>query len=260
MGTEIVPPARAGDGGSRATVLLSETVVRLRNKDGVERRVPILEAAMWPLWEAWQVRDFPAYKGQRHVSGLYWWSTSDHHVGFESRLEEAALKRLDFDETVVEVASQPCELLFADGRRHTPDFAIRLSDGRSGLVDVSMREAATRPRKAASFAATRAACAAIGWEYRVETEADPVVQANIDWLANYRRVGPEFESWAPLVRATCEAPQPFGVVARLGQSPFLVPAVGHLLWKGDLGFDLSRPLRESTVLWRRHTNGRGGVG
>jgi hypothetical protein len=108
------------------------------------------------------------------VSGLYWWSKSDHHVGFESRLEEATLKRLDFDETVLEVASQPCELLFADGRRHTPDFAIRLDDGRSRLVGVSMSETASRPHKAAAFAATRVVCPAIGWEYRVETGADPV--------------------------------------------------------------------------------------
>jgi hypothetical protein len=158
---------------------------------------------------------------------------------------------LEFDETVVEAASQPFELRFPDGRRHIPDFFLRLVDGGGAVVDVSTREASDRPRKAASFAANRAVCVAVGWQYRLETEPDPVVQANIDWLSSYRRACPEFEQWADVVRNACTDPRPFAEIAALGDGPFVIPAIGHLLWRGELGVDLDRPLRETSVIWSR---------
>ena len=38
----------------------------------------------------------------------------------------------------------------------------------------------------AAFAATELACAAVGWGYRLVDAPDPVVLANLRWLAGYR--------------------------------------------------------------------------
>jgi hypothetical protein len=255
MGDRIVfPPGEPVDGkaveGSKESIL-RETLVRCRDAGGVERRAPLVEAAAWRLWDARPIREFTSFKGQGHISGLYYWASGDYHVGFESLLEEAILKQLDFDETVVDVASQPCELMFANGRRHLPDFFIGLRDGRRGLIDVSTEEAAKGDRKGGLLALTEVACRAAGWLYRVETEPDPVFRANLDWVARYRSMGAGFETWADSIRQFCVLPRPFREVAELGQSPFLIPAIGHLLWRGELGFDMTAPLRETTVLWVR---------
>ena len=83
--------------------------------DGAEHRVPITQAA-WAvsLEHGNPVRRFTSRKGQRHLSGLWWSATTGGHVGFESWLERDHLLNLDFDPTVVGIASQPFWLHWID--------------------------------------------------------------------------------------------------------------------------------------------------
>ncbi len=43
---------------------------------------------------------------------------------------------LDADHAVVGVTSQPFRFRWGDGRRHVPDYFVRLSDGSGRVVDV----------------------------------------------------------------------------------------------------------------------------
>jgi len=144
--------------------------------DGAEHRVPITQAA-WavPLEHGSPVRRFTSRKGQRHLSGLWWSATTGGHVGFESWLERDHLLNLDFDPTVVGIASQPFWLHWIDAAgkpdSHAPDFFARRSDGSAVVVDCRPVER-RRPRDIAKFEATARACALAGWGYRLLGEVE----------------------------------------------------------------------------------------
>src|SRR6202171_6431941 len=107
--------------------------------DGAEHRVPLAQAWAVPLEQGLPVRRFTSRKGQRHLSGLWWSATTGRHVGFESWLERDHLLHLDFDQSVVGIASQPFWLHWTDesGKSvsHAPDFFARRRDGSSVVVD-----------------------------------------------------------------------------------------------------------------------------
>lgn len=197
------------------------------------------------------VRAFPVYRGQRNNTGLWFSATIGAHVGFESWLERDHLTLLDFDPLVVGMASQPFWLLWDDGgrrRSHAPDFFVRLADGTGVVVDV--RPATRmRPRDAEAFESTRRACAEVGWEYRLVHEPDPVLMANVRWLAGYRHprcLRPTVATAAPAVFA-----EPTALVdgaALLGDPLASLPAVFHLLWCGQLRTDLAVPLSELSLV------------
>ena len=69
-----------------------------------------------PLERSLPVRRFTSRKGQRNLS-LWWSATTGGHVGFESWLERDHVLHLDFDPSVVSLASQPLWLHWTDGRR-----------------------------------------------------------------------------------------------------------------------------------------------
>ena len=165
----------------------SETQVRCKDERGQERMITFVEAAHACLDQARQIREFPSYRGQKNTTGLCFVTQIGRHVGFESRLERAALVRLDFSEGLAGVSAQPCELRFPDGSRHVPDFFATWKDGRAELIDVSPRIRTSEPKRKVAFARTKAACAAIGWDYRVEVEPDEVYQTNLEWLRAYPR-------------------------------------------------------------------------
>lgn len=80
------------------------------------------------------------------------------------------LMALDFDPTVVGIASQPFWLSWRDDAgqliSHAPDFFARRADGTSVVVDCRPVER-RKPRDAAKFEATARACAMVGWNYRL---------------------------------------------------------------------------------------------
>ena len=91
--------------------------------DGLEHRVSLSQAWATPFESCSPIRRFTSHKGQRHLSGLWWSATTGGHVGFESWMERDHVMALDFDPTVVGIASQPFWLswrdraAYDDGRR-----------------------------------------------------------------------------------------------------------------------------------------------
>jgi hypothetical protein len=220
-------------------------------EDGREHRAPLAVMARTAFELVPQVRSFPAFRGQRNNTGLWWSATTGDHVGYESWLERDHLTLLDFDPAVAAMSSQPFWLFWEDaGRRrsHAPDFFARLTDGTGLVVDV--RPAGrVRPRDAAAFAATERACAAVGWQFRLVHEPDPVRMANLRWLAGYRHprcLRTDVAASAPTVFAT---PVPLmSGAALLGDPLQTLPTVFHLLWCGRLRTDLAVPLSEWSLV------------
>ncbi|WP_280667894.1 MULTISPECIES: TnsA-like heteromeric transposase endonuclease subunit [unclassified Kitasatospora] len=200
------------------------------------------------------VRPFPSYRGQRHFPGLYWAATTGAHVGFESWLERDHAILLDFAPEVTGFASQPFWLFWPAAKRvrsHAPDYFARIEDGRGLVIDCRPVERID-DRSAESFAAMEAACEAVGWGYRLVGAVDPVRMANVRWLAGYRhpRHGASADLTAAVLSAF-EAPSALvGQAELVGELLEVLPAVFHLLWRGRLTADLSRPLTDTTLVTR----------
>lgn len=220
--------------------------------DGAEHRVPLEQAWQVPLEAGRPVRRFPARKGQRHLSGLWWSATMSAHVGYESWLERDHLLALDFDTKVVAIASQPFWLSWSDdaGRRvtHAPDFFARL-DGSAVVIDC--RPAERRPpRDVAKFGATAVACDRVGWEYRLVSATDPVVTTNLRWLAGYRHLRHRLPDVAAALMAVLTGSTPLIVAAeQVGDPVAVLPVLFHLLWWQELVVDLRTPRHDRTPVW-----------
>ena len=220
--------------------------------DGTLRRAPLSPAAASSRLEyVAPVRSFPSYRGQRNFPGLWWSATSGRHVGFESWLERDHAMLLDFDPRVVAFAAQPFRLSWREGgqkRSHVPDFFARLDDDTGVVIDC--RPADRRPaRDAETFETTERACAEVGWQYRLLGVLEPVLAANVRWLAGYRHprhrrpqvVEPLLEAFTrptPLLAGAAGVGDPIGVL----------PVLYHLLWRGVLNVELAVPLSEESFV------------
>jgi len=171
-------------------------------------------------------------------------------VGFESWLERDHVVALDFDRSVVGIASQPFWLSWTDaegrGVSHAPDYFGRRSDGSVVVVDcrpVDRRKAAD----VVKFDTTAAACASLGWEYRLVGAADSVRTSNLRWLAGYRHPRHWVASTAAALLEVFIAPAPLmGGAESVGDPVAVLPVLFHLLRRQDLTVDLSVPLHDGS--------------
>ncbi|MGW4684837.1 TnsA-like heteromeric transposase endonuclease subunit [Streptomyces sp. NPDC004244] len=215
-------------------------------RSGERLRLPLSEAWNARFEEVEPVRPFRWAKGGESFAGWYYAVTVADHVGYESWLERDQLILLDRDPEVVGVASQPFWLHWHDGqgqRRHAPDYFVRLADGRARVVDVRAADRLDE-RTEESFATTRAACKAVGWEFQQVGTPDPVLMANVRWLARYRRgrSGRPAEVAARLLEVFAE-PLPLWAGAEMaGDRLQVLPVLFHLLWSGLLVTDLESGL------------------
>jgi hypothetical protein len=206
-----------------------------------------LLASCWsqPFERCPPVRSFSSHRGRRSFSGLWWFSGTGVHVGYESWLERDHLMALDADAGVVAVASQPFWLSWSDGRRwvrHAPDFFVRLSDGTGVVIDVRPDDR-IKPDDAAKFEATARACASVGWKYRRVGGLPPVLAANLRWLSGYRH--PRCDDpilAARLLEAFARRAALMVGAALVGDSIAVLPVLFHLLWRARLLTDLTEPL------------------
>ena len=129
---------------------------------------------------------------------------------------------------------------------HAPDYFVRRANG-SGLV-VDCRPVDRRPeRDVAKFEATAAACAQVGWEYQLLGAAEPIVAANVRWLAGYRHPRHDVPEIAGVLRQVFATPTELHAGAAAVGDPIAVsPVLLHLLWRGELLVDLSVPLHAGT--------------
>jgi len=198
------------------------------------------------------VRRFPSYKGQRNFPGLYFAACMGRHVGFESWLERDQLMMLDFSLRVRSFAAQPFWLLWESGgraRRHAPDFFVRLADGGGAVIDVRA-DNRIAPRDAEAFQVTAAACESVGWGYRRVGALDPVLAANVRWLAGYRHPRCLREEYRARLLEVFARPTPLLAGAEAaGDRIAVLPSLFHLMWTGILAADLaSARLRGSSVV------------
>lgn len=233
---------------------LESALVKFRSsRDGSELCRPWSAVSSDALREAAPWRTFRWYKGQKHYSGTYWSATCGSHVIYESRLELARLLLADFDRSASWIVAQPFLLeAVVDGRRrrHIPDFLL-FTDTGPVVVDVKPPSQLIKPVVEQTFAWTRRAVEERGWSYEVCTGVTPVLLANIQFLAGYRRRG--------LFRAEIvermSAPSLVGstVVEAISRQDTYLPEIArsalmHVLWRQHLTVDLNRPLSGRHVL------------
>jgi hypothetical protein len=188
------------------------------------------------------VRRFPSYKGQRNFPGSYFAACMGRHVGFESWLERDQLMMLDFSPRVRSFSAQPFWLLWESGgkaRRHAPDFFVRLADGGGAVVDVRADDRIAA-RDAEAFQVTAAACESVGWGYRRVGALDPVLAANVRWLAGYRHRRCLREEYRARLLEVFAWPAPLLAGAEaVGDRIAVLPSLFHLMWTGVLAVDLA---------------------
>jgi hypothetical protein len=164
------------------------------------------------------------------------------HIGFESWLERDRLMMLDFSPRVRAFSAQPFWLLWSCGgkrRRHAPDFFVRLAGGGGMVVDVRPDDRIA-PRDAEAFEATAAACESAGWGYRRVGVLDPVLAANVRWLAGYRHPRCLRGEYRARLLEVFTRPVPLLAGAEAAGDPIAVmPSLFHLMWTGALAADLA---------------------
>lgn len=209
---------------------------------------------MIPFEHALPIRAPVAFKGQRNFAGLWWSTTNQRHVGFESWCERDNLMSFDFDPTVMGISSQPFRIIWEEPlpqHSHVPDYFIRHTDGTAVVIDVRPDELVT-PDDDEVFQATMQLCSTVGWGYQRIGALPAVYVGNLRWLSGYRHPRCAREpSAAQLIAAlTSSGPQILGNLAIVAGDPIIaLPTLFHLMWSHRIRADLwQHPLCNDTLL------------
>ncbi|MGW0846758.1 TnsA-like heteromeric transposase endonuclease subunit [Streptomyces sp. NPDC002787] len=226
--------------------------VRFRDPLGCSLQVRWLEAAQdVPFEDSPAVRPFPVRYGRRVAPGWWWSSTTGRLVAYGSGVMRTELMLLDRGPAVAALACRPVELVWReDGKAvgHAPQLMARLQDGSGLLLDCAGRSGPSA-RLAARARVVAAAAEAAGWSYRLAGPPDPVLVANVRWLAGYRHPRYAAGPWAPALLEAFGSPRPaVEAVRELGDPIAVWPAVFHALWNGVLRVRLDEPLHERVVV------------
>ncbi|MEU8116862.1 TnsA-like heteromeric transposase endonuclease subunit [Micromonospora sp. NPDC048947] len=239
-------------GGGDAAVDVSRIEVRFR--DPLERALQVswLEAAQDIVFESCPaVRPFPVRYGRRVAPGWWWSSTNGRLVAYGSGVMRTQLMLMDWDPAVVALACRPVELVWRENGRgvgHAPQLMARLKDGSGLLVDCTGRSGPSA-RLAERARVVAAAAEAVGWHYRLAGPPNPVLVANVRWLAGYRHPRHAAGPWMPTLMEAFSSPRPaVEVVRELGDPIAVWPVVFHALWSGVLRVRLDEPLHERVVV------------
>jgi hypothetical protein len=169
--------------------------------------------------------------------------------------ELARLLLADFDPDVAVIAAQPFLLrapVSGRVRRHVPDFLLLHADQTVRVVNVKPAARLADPVVAEALAWPGELFEARGWVHEIWSGADPVVLANVRFLAGYRRPGMPPDAVAGAVLDVIGPGECLGgLLDRLEPAwprPLAKAAVLRLLWQRRLSTDLSRPLDAGSVL------------
>jgi len=237
-------------------MISAASTIRIRSVQDHVDVVSLADARLGVFATAVPWREFRWYRKQRHFSGSYWASTMQAPVGYESRLEYANLLLSDFDPRVEWILSQPFLMEGDDHgttRKHIPDYLVAHTDRSVCVIDVKPAAKLHIPAVRDSLAWSRRLIEAHGWEYQVCSEPDPVVLANVQFLAGYRR-GFQFDGdQVDAAVMELDAPVTFGEAVRAvtpiaGEPRFARSLVLHLLWTRQMRTNLSQLLSTTSVL------------
>jgi hypothetical protein len=229
-------------------VLPRQVAVNIRHSSGrVDEDLPWADVSISELCNAAPWRTFRWYYGQKHYSGTYWSATMQDHVMYESRLELARLLLADIDPAVSCIVSQPFLLTaVVEGRvrKHIPDYLLVTGSG-PVVVDVKPLRRLAKPAVVFTFAWTRIAVEARGWQYEVCHEQPEVRLENVRFLAGYRRSW-LFDPGLLDELRTCDLDgltiaEAAGALRGYPEASVRA-AILHLLWAGYLHVDLDQPL------------------
>lgn len=228
--------------------------VRFRNDVGGLTTVPLEAVGVEHLVGLLPIRSLTWYSGQRSFPGWYWSTTMRAHVQYDSRFELARLLMADFDPSVEEIVAQPFQLVERQHsvvlRRQIPDFLLVHADRTATVVNVKTPEALADERVRSTFDWVTAALATRGWRHEVWSGVDPVVLANVRFLAGFRRPHYRHDLLAAVARESPGHPvaDVAGVLGEGCDPRGILPAVFHLLWRHVVYAALDEPLSAATVL------------
>jgi hypothetical protein len=235
--------------------LPADAMVSLRMGDGSEASLALRGVQARQVTAAVPWRKTRSARGQLHYPGYFWSATMSAHVTYESRLELARLLLADFDRRVVAIAAQPFLLqarVSGHARRHVPDFLLVHADKSVHVVNVKPAGRLADPRIAEALAWPGRLFRSHGWEHEIWSGADPVLLANLRFLAGYRRSGLLAEELLDEVLAAVRPGDTIGgVTGRVSgaRTPDEVKAaVLRLLWQQRLATDLHGHLDEDSAL------------
>jgi hypothetical protein len=233
----------------------ADAVVSLRMADGGEASVPLSQVKARQVVAAVPWRKTRSVRGQVHYPGFFWSATMGAHVVYESRLELARLLLADFDRGVTAIAAQPFLLQAHAGgrsRRHVPDFLLVHADESVTVVNVKPADRLSDPLVREALAWPGQLFQARGWEHEIWSGDDPVLLANVRFLAGYRRPGLLRDSLLDEVVAAVRPGDTIGgVTGRVSgaSTPGEVKAaVLRLLWQQRLAADLHGRLDADSAL------------
>ncbi len=247
-----LPPVagtRAADGPP------ADALVSLRMADGGEASFLLRQVQGRQVIAAVPWRKTRSARGQAHYPGYFWSATTGGHVIYESRLELARLLLADFDRHVVAIAAQPFLLQARVGgqaRRHVPDFLLVHADKSVRVVNVKPAAKLAEQRIAEALAWPGRLFEGHGWQYEVWSGAEPVLLANLRFLAGYRRPGLLPDHLLEDVLSAVTPGDTIGTVigrASGARTPGVVKAaVLRLLWLQRLATDLHDRLDADSAL------------
>lgn len=220
--------------------------------DGTPAHTPSDSAALIAFESGRLHRPIPSYANQKNTPGLYWSATDQRLLDYESFLESKWMTLLDFDPTVVAIAPQPFKIQALDPAgswEHTPDLFLRLRDGGGRVMDVKQPRKLNDADVILQATRTQRVCEEIGFDYQLVGEPDPMLWRNVRWLAGYRRPIALPPGLTDLILAAARTPIRFGDLTDAFDLPELArTAALRACWFGQLSFDLTQPLRDTTLI------------
>ncbi|MGA2013451.1 MAG: TnsA-like heteromeric transposase endonuclease subunit [Solirubrobacteraceae bacterium] len=199
------------------------------------------------------VRRPGVYRRQRHMPGRWFSTTARRFLEYESLLERDWMLLLDFDRAVDGICEQPLRLRYLkDGRpaSHVPDLLVWRA-GIPELCDVKSEERVEDPDFQAQVRATGQACAEAGFGYRVLSEPDRQLLANVRWLVGFREPPTDLDGERARMLAVLEAgPSTIAdVLSGAVEVALARPVLMHLLWTGAVIVDVGVPLASDSRVW-----------
>jgi hypothetical protein len=201
-----------------------------------------------PVGSLLPVRRPKASNRNRHIPVTAFSVTNRGHMLLETGLEHDLLRRVDRDPQVIRVVAQPCQLKWKDEpvAGHTPDLLTLQKDGSVTVWDVRPEEEQDSDFQCAA-AATRQACAMVGWDYEVFSGLGPTERLNLLWLNGFRHQRPWNEQFKGQIRQAARIETTLGELFDLDDgSGELISTVWHLIWLGDLQVDITELLETWT--------------
>jgi hypothetical protein len=201
------------------------------------------------------VRTPGVYQRQRHMPGRWFSTTAGRFLEYESLLERDWMLLMDFDREVEWIYEQPLRLRYLrDGRpvSHVPDLLV-WRQGAPELCDVKSQERVEDPTFQAQVEATGLACAEAGIGYRVLSEPEQQLLANVRWLAGFRERPPDPDGErARMLSRLATGSSTIAELVSGAREPMLTrPLLMNLLWAGDALIDVSARIGEDSVVWAR---------